>query len=246
MKYLRLAFGLMTVVPMRRADELQPGDLGRAAVWYPLVGLVVGGVTALAGFLLGKLFPPLLAAALTLAVWVSLSGGLHLDGLADCCDALLGSAPREKRLEILRDPRLGTFGGLGLALFLILKFAAVVSLLRGGGLLAWALPFLLAASLGRWLALLAASQPMARPGGMGADMALGMTRRTYLLAAIVPLLLVLAAGWRGLAAALVGHLVAWGIFRLARARLGGVSGDVMGLTIEAAELATLLVFAAVI
>lgn len=104
--------------------------------------------------------------------------------------------------------------------------------------------FLLSASLARWLVLLVASQPSARPGGMGATFALGLNRSVFVAAAVVPLALIVVGGWRALIAAAFGHLVAFGLSRLARARVGGVTGDVLGLTVEVSELAILLVYAA--
>lgn len=246
MNSLRLAFSLLTVVRTGQSGNFEPGDLARAAGWFPLVGLAVGALTAGFGWLAARFFPPLPVAALTLAVWISLTGGLHLDGLADCCDALPGSASREKRLQILSDPRLGSFGGIGLGVYLLLKFSALASLPTGTGFTSYALPILLAAALGRWLTLPAALQPLAKPDGMASEMAKGMRGRHLLLAGILPLLLAAAGGWRGLAAAAAACLAAWVIFRLARARLGGITGDVMGLTVEAAELVVLLVFIAVI
>src|SRR5262245_61596780 len=98
--------------------------MGRAALWFPLIGFGLGLVLA-GGLLLFRLFfSPALAAALTVAAWAALTGGLHLDGLADCCDGLLATATPERRLEIMRDPRLGAFGVTGLTLFLILKVLA--------------------------------------------------------------------------------------------------------------------------
>src|SRR5574341_1405919 len=95
--------------------------------------------------------------------------------IADCCDGLLSAATPERRLEIMRDPRLGAFGAIGLVLFLIVKVVAVASLQRLETF-ATAFPvgeFVLAASLSRWLIVLVALQPQARPGGMGADFARG-------------------------------------------------------------------------
>ena len=120
-----------------------------------------------------------------MAFWVFLSGGLHLDGLADCFDGMLNSSLPERRLEIMKDPRLGTFGGLGLVLALLIKVAAVYSLAPGSDWIA----ILTAAALGRWLILLAGKQPLARPGGMGADFALGLTNASFAWAAILPVIL---------------------------------------------------------
>ena len=109
MKYLLTAFNLMTTIPLPAEKKWQVGDSGRASIWYPFVGMVIGALTWLAWMVVLRIFPPLVAGILTLIVWVSLTGGLHLDGLADCCDGLLASTSVERRLEIMKDPRLGTF-----------------------------------------------------------------------------------------------------------------------------------------
>ena len=233
-----VALGFLTFLPVPVSSEGLE-DLGRAGRWFPTVGLGLGLVLALARFLLGRVFPPLLTAGLTVALWAALTGALHLDGLADCCDALPASVSPERRLEILRDPRLGAFGSIGLVLFLLLKTLAIASLPPAS---IFVFPF--SASLARWLILLVARQPSARTGGMGAAFALGLNRSVLLAAALVPLALVILGGWRALIAAAFAHLVAFGLSRLARARLGGVTGDVLGLTVELSELAILLLYAA--
>ncbi len=239
-----LAFGFLTTLPVPNGAP-RPGDLGRAAVWFPLVGLVLGALLAGGWLLFGRLFSPLLAGALVVALWAALTGGLHLDGLADCGDGLLAAATPARRLEIMRDPRLGAFGGLSLILFVMLKVLAVAALPAGDW---WVrvVPLLLAPVVGRWLLLLAARQPNARPGGLGADFALGLQPRTLWLAGAATLLLTLLGGGRGLVALALAHGVALLVFRAARARLGGVTGDVFGLTVELAELTVLLTFAAVV
>jgi adenosylcobinamide-GDP ribazoletransferase len=247
MKGLRIALSFMTVLPVRSVASFQPGDLGRSASWFPLAGLLIGLLLAAAWWLLGLAFPDPLRAVLVVALWALLTGGLHLDGLADCCDALLAPVSVERRLEILKDPRLGSFGGTGLILALLLKVSALMALPQGAGWLGL-LPLVFAPALARWLILLLARQPMARPGGLGAEFALGVTGRTYLFAALVPLGLVLAglafgAGWQVLLALALAHLVALGVIALARARLGGLTGDVLGLVVELGELAALLAFA---
>jgi len=243
MKQLKLALSLLTVIPIRITETLLPGDLGRAATWFPLVGLMIGGILAAAQMGFERIFPAPLAAILVVALWAGLTGGLHLDGLADCCDGMLAAVAPERRLEIMKDPRLGTFGGTGLILHLLMKVAALAAL-TASALPVVSLPLLLAPALARWLILIAAAQPMARPGGLGAEFALGVRRSTFLYAALVPLALASLGGLRGAAAVGLAHLVALGVIHLARARLGGVTGDVLGLTVELGEAAVLLAFAA--
>lgn len=237
MRSLRIAFGLMTTLPFRLPDDWSAGDSGRASVWYPFVGLVIGALTWLAwkGALL--LFSPLVAGVIALIAWVVLTGGLHLDGLADCCDGLLASVSTERRLEIMKDPRVGAFGVIGLILVLLLKAAALVSLtpISSFGIL-------LAASLARWCILPAGLLPLARPSGMGADFASGFRRSFLVWGAFVPLAVVILLGTRGVLSLLVGIGAAALISWFARSRIGGVTGDVFGMIVEVVEMIVLLVF----
>lgn len=234
MKKLLLALGFLTSIPVRTSAP-RPGELGRAAIWFPFVGLIIGAGLVVAQSIFTRMFSPLLAGVAIVIVWIALTGGLHLDGLADCGDGLLVTASRERRLEIMRDPRLGTFGGTALFMHLVIKTLAVASL---------STPFalLLAPSLARWLMLFVARQPPARPGGLGADFAAGLTRSTLIVAAIIPLLLVAVGAPRSIWAAVLVSTMTFGIIRFARSRLGGVTGDVLGLTIELVEVVVLLVF----
>ncbi len=194
MKYLSIAFNLLTTLPVRAPADWQPGDSGRAAGWYPFVGLVIGALVALAHTLLHLFFPSLITAALTLTLWVILTGGLHLDGLADCCDGLLHASNAEKRLEIMKDSRMGAFAGIGLTLTLLLKFSALASLPTDK-----AVPvILLAASLGRWFIILAGFQPLARPSGMGADFSSGLRKSALLWGGVIPLGLAIYLGIPGI------------------------------------------------
>jgi len=240
MKGFLRALGFLTVVPVRR-EAAGDGDFTRAAPWFPCVGLLIGTTLALAHGALHAVFPPLLSSALVVAFWAALTGGLHLDGLCDSCDALFASVTRERRLEILRDPHSGAFGTTALCLFLILKVAAVDELQAP----AW-LPLLLAPTAARWLVLAVATRPSARPEGLGAVFGRGLGRRQLLQAAPVPIALLIvsfySSGWRGPAALLLA-VVATGCAALAAAwRLGGITGDILGLSIELAELSTLLPF----
>lgn len=237
MRNARIAFRLMTTLPFRLPDDWSAGDSGRAAVWYPLVGLTVGALTWLAWKGTMLIFPPTAAGIVTLAVWVALTGGLHLDGLADCCDGLLSSATPERRLEIMKDPRLGAFGVIGLILILLLK-AAILGALTASA----SLGIILAASLSRWCVLPAALLPLARPGGMGADFASGLRRASIFVSALLPLGIALALGPRGILSALTGLCAATLVLLLARSRIGGVTGDVFGMVIEVVETIVLLVF----
>src|SRR5207244_725765 len=104
-----------------------PAALGRAAGWFPVVGVLLGLGLAGGDRVLSWLFPPILAALLTLTAWKLVTGGLHLDGLADSLDGLMGR-DREQRLRIMRDSRIGVFGAVGLILTLLLELTALAGL----------------------------------------------------------------------------------------------------------------------
>ncbi|MFZ5821983.1 MAG: adenosylcobinamide-GDP ribazoletransferase [Chloroflexota bacterium] len=237
MKHLLIAFNLMTTLPLPASKDWQTGDSGRASVWYPFVGLIIGGLTWLAWTGTTRIFPALVAAALTLILWVALTGGLHLDGLADCCDGLLASTTVERRLEIMKDSRLGAFGGIGLLLVLMLKAATLSALTPEASV-----GIILAASLARWCILPAGLLPLARPSGMGADFKAGFRPWFILVGVVIPLALSILLGARGVISLLAGLLAAALVLRLAKSRINGVTGDVFGMTVEVVEVVSLLAF----
>jgi adenosylcobinamide-GDP ribazoletransferase len=237
MRSLRIAFGLMTTLPFPLPKDWSEGDSGRAAVCYPLVGLVVGALTWLAWKGAMFVFPPWVAGVVTLVVWVVLTGGLHLDGLADCCDGLFASVPAERRLEIMKDPHIGTFGVVGLILLLFLKAAALASLTSISSF-----GILLAASLARWCILPAGLMPLARASGMGADFAVGFRRSMIAWGAILPLVVIGSSGLKGVFSALAGIIAAVLMVWMAKLRIGGVTGDVFGMIVEIVETVVLLAF----
>jgi adenosylcobinamide-GDP ribazoletransferase len=224
------ALGLLTIVPVRYREPIT----ARAYAWFPFVGLLIGVILVAAHFLLRTILPNLVAAALLLALWVVLSGALHLDGFADACDGLFAAATRERRLEILRDVHLGTFGVVGLFLLLIVKFAAIASITSFA-------PIVLAPVLGRWAMVFAATFPLARSSGMAALFRAGLTRRFVFDATIVAALCCAFFGAFGFAALVGAFLVALSITRLALDRLGGLTGDIYGMICESVEAGVLIV-----
>lgn len=241
---LWLAVGFLSTLPAPSV-VMSPAALGRAARWFPGVGLLIGGILWGSHFVLGQLWPAPIPALGTVAIWALLTGFLHLDGLADCCDGLLPPVRPEKRMEILRDPRLGSFGVAGLVLHLLLKGAALAALTSP---LAQISGLILAPVLGRTALLIPARQPTARPGGMGDAFALGLTPVVMAQAVVVPLLCLGGLLWLGDGRALLAAVAAVAVTVAAtvwakRQLGGGVTGDVFGLVIELSELAVLLVYA---
>lgn len=213
--------------------------LARAAGTFPLVGLVIGALLFGVNFLLARVFPAPVRAALTLAAWVALTGALHLDGFLDSCDGLFAGSTPQSRLEILRDERIGAYAFAGGFLLLALKFAA----LAAAPALAPAL--LLAPLLGRWSVTLAIySFPYARQEGLGRMLKEGITGRQALFATLFALGAAgLLAGWMGLAAAAFSFVILRLVAVFACRRIPGLTGDLYGAVCELVEAAVLLLFA---
>ncbi|NOZ27704.1 MAG: adenosylcobinamide-GDP ribazoletransferase [Chloroflexi bacterium] len=238
MNDLLRALSLLTILPVRpNWDERIP--LGRSMAFYPLVGLGIGGLLAGLAALLARLgwaAGPLtsLRAALLLIAWVTTTGGLHLDGWGDACDALFSTVDRERRLEILRDPRLGSFGATGIVLLLLTKFAALQAT-------AGAFPLVLAPTLSRWAVVLAAwGWPSARPGGMGDRFRQGLSWSRVAAATLIALTPSVLAGTEGAVAAVVALLAMLAMARFAARRLGGLTGDIYGAIAEGVEVIVLI------
>jgi len=238
MGLLILALRFLTVVPVPGRESESASALGRAAWWFPVVGLMLGGVLAIAALAVDALFPPLVSAALLVTGWKAATGGIHLDGLADSLDGLAGR-DAARRLAIMRDSRIGVFGAAGLILFLLLAVAALAGLSTSLRLRV----LVLAPVIGRVTPLLAGAWlAPATPGqGLGAAFAAGLSRWAGLahVAAGCALAAWLLGGW-GVALA----AAAWGVALLVAAfvarRLGGLTGDVLGAVVEVAELGALL------
>lgn len=233
------AISLLSIIPTGRWNREGRYDPACAAPWFPTVGLLFGLLLVGAHRLLMCFFPPVVSAVALVGSWALLSGGLHLDGLCDSGDGLLAAASRERRLEIMKDPRVGSFGAITLILYLMLQTATIAALPEKASY-----GLLLAPIMGRWLILLATTQPQARAGGMGASMAGIIRGRSLATAAIVPLAACVCGGVRSVIAVIVAHAVAALVFHVSRKRLGGVTGDIYGLTVQTTELSVLLVYVA--
>lgn len=206
--------------------------------YFSLVGLLLALLLSLCTLLLDPLLPRLAVAALLVVVLVLLTGGLHLDGLMDSCDGLLGGRTRERRLEIMRDSRLGSFGVLAGICALLLKFAFFASLEPHALFVA----LLVVLPSARWTMVLALRIfPSARPGGLGVVFRQTVTLQHLLMAGSVALLVALIAGhFAGLliwvaATLLAAALGAW-ITRL----IGGLTGDNYGAIAEITEVVMFL------
>ncbi|WP_024676665.1 adenosylcobinamide-GDP ribazoletransferase [Pseudomonas syringae] len=236
-----IALQFLGSLPIRLPGMPRPEELGRSLLFYPLVGVVFG--TLLLGFnaLLSGV-PLMLHAALLLSAWVLLSGGLHLDGLADSADAWLGGfGDRERTLSIMKDPRSGPIAVVTLVMVLLLKFAAIVALIESHN----SIGLLLAPLIGRSAMLaLFLGTPYVRSGGLGQALAdhlpRSLGRKVLLVSAVACVVL---AGGSGVAALLVCAVCFYGLRQMMMRRLGGSTGDTAGALLELLELAVVLTLA---
>ncbi|HVU51871.1 MAG TPA: adenosylcobinamide-GDP ribazoletransferase [Polyangia bacterium] len=232
------AFAFLTRVPVW-SGPLRDEDLGRSVSFFPVVGLVLGlGLTGLASLLAGVL-PPTLAAVLLVALLAALTGGLHLDGVADVFDALGGGrGDRQRMLDIMKDSRIGAHGAAALVLVLLAKVAAAAELVARRDLAG----LLVFPAIARWSVTPAiVFHPYARDEGTGRAFN-GEARPREVIVATALLALALAAVGPRLFVPAAGALAAATLFALwLRRRLGGLTGDVYGASIEIAELVALTI-----
>lgn len=233
---LLLALQFLTRIPVSVKGEVSTRMWGRSMAWFPVVGLLLGGLLWGGQWLARQWVSLPLSAGLVVALWVLLSGGLHLDGFIDCCDALWAALPAPRRLEVLKDVHVGAYGLLGAILLLGLKGLALAELRAG-----W--PVLLAPVLGRWaMVYVTVVFPYARPTGLGKMFKDAVGPREVVIGALTALFVALVVGWwRGLLLAALSWLVGWFLGGWSARRLGGgITGDVYGMVCELVELAVLL------
>jgi len=232
------AFQFLTIFPTIIRRMFSSREMGRAVAWFPLVGLVLGSLLYCVHSLVQIIFPANVSTALTLFVWVIFTRAFHLDGFMDTCDGLFGGFTPERRLEIMKDSRMGAFGIAGGVLILIIQYASLVSSLN-------LLPALvLATTLGRWASpLVIYTFPYAREDGLGIEMKRNVGLKEVFLATLIAgIVSWFTLSWFGLAlmlgAAALAFLIAFYVMRL----LPGLTGDIYGTVTTMVETLVLLFF----
>ncbi|HEY1540118.1 MAG TPA: adenosylcobinamide-GDP ribazoletransferase [Solirubrobacteraceae bacterium] len=237
-----LALTFLTVIPIRPRRGAAP-DLGRAAVWFPAIGALVGLLAGAVRAYSAALFGPAVASVLALVVLVAVTGALHQDGLADCADGLGVHGDRERRLAVMRDAAIGAFGTLALLGWALLLLGALATLSDHAALRT----LVTAAMVARWAALVHASATApARPDGLGASFAVARAPLVVASAATIVAAVLIDGPVDGLASVAAGAAVAGAASAWARRAVGGRTGDTLGATVALAEVAvclTLLAFA---
>ena len=234
-----IALQFLTQIPVRLSTEPDKAVLGKSVLFYPAIGFLIGLLLAALSWLLNDT-PPIVASVLLLICWVFITGGLHLDGLADSADAWVGGMnDKDRTLAIMKDPNCGPAGVVAIVLLLLLKFVTLYTLLLADD---WVF-IILATTLGRViLPLLFLTTPYVRPNGLGSLLVDQMPRRPSIVvialtALLAPLMLGINSLW-----ILAAMVVIFLIFRhLMQSRIGGTTGDTAGALVEITEASILLV-----
>ena len=240
---LLLAIQFLTRVPIGRSlDQLTPeqvrSGLGRAVIWFPVVGGFIGGATASIILSCELLWPRIVAVVIALIVEARLTGAFHEDAVADFCDGFGGAYGAERIYEIMKDSRIGTYGTLALILAVGLRAALLATLPS-----IMVLPAIIAsAATGRWLAVLAMAliPPFGHATGLAKDIGqkIGLKPAALATVMLMPFLILLAT--QALTALIAGIAVSL-IFllwfkRLVMTKLGGVTGDCLGFMVYVGQL----------
>ena len=245
MRRFLAAVGFLTIIPLPRSMKIEAGDHGGSAPFYPLVGLLIGVFLALLYWGLKPLAPGLPVAVLLVAAMSMVSGGLHIDGLADTADGFMSGKPSQGVLEIMKDSRMGPMGGFVMLCVLMLKITSLA--VMDGDVPAFALA--LAAVAGRSaMSLAIVFFPYVRPGGLGAAFDGRAGWGTALVALLFTGVIGAAAGFITLTkagyfmwAVTLAWTVVFGLY--CRRRIGGMTGDTYGALCETTEALCLLIVA---
>lgn len=240
MTRLKIALQFLTILPVRLKQMPSPRQNAESLLFYPLVGLMVGGILLILAGCLHAL-PSLVLAVLVLTIWIWLTGGLHLDGLADTADAWVGGfGNAERTLQIMKDPACGPIGVLSLVVILLVKLSALYLLFE----LQHFLFLLVVPVLGRLVPLfLFLSTPYVRKTGLGSALTTHLPKSWGWFVLLLGGMTVLYFGWAGCLALIISLLallyLRWQFIR----RIGGITGDTVGAAIEIIETLAILSFA---
>jgi adenosylcobinamide-GDP ribazoletransferase len=234
-----IAMQFLTVLPIELKTMPSREQNGQAMLFYPLVGLLIGVVLFASASILVKL-PTILIAALILSIWIWLTGGLHLDGLADTADAWVGGfGDPEGTLKIMKDPACGPIGVLSLVLACLLKFAGLYVLLEQK----MAVFLIVLPMLGRIVPLfLFLTTPYVRTQGLGRSMIDFMPKKQLWIVFVITMTLLCVFKWVGFITLLVFLVILFYLRSVFIRRIGGITGDTVGAAMELSETGLILSF----
>lgn len=229
-----VSLNFLTVFNFGRVSFADLGEVGRSSWCFPMVGLLIGSALYCSHWIFGSFLPPAIVSLITVGLWIFITGGLHLDGWTDCCDALGAAVSQERRAEIIKDSRLGSFGAMGLFLILGLKVACLSTEMVGLS------GFVLATVTGRSLMIAVFRNCSSMKPGMAKSFTAGIDSLSYNLAWIFALLFAMLMGVAGMIALGLAYFCVLAFKQFAENKLGFVNGDVMGASCELSETLVLI------
>jgi len=228
------ALSFLTAVPVGRRAAIVDADLRRGTALFPLIGAVVGALTALVGWGTSLLLPSVPAAVFAVAAGVVMTGAMHLDGLADTADGVGAALAGRDPIQVMADPRLGTFGGAALVLDLVLKISVLAALI-GEGRFPWAVVAAGALGRGSVLGLSIALRYSGPPDGAGVWVNPPARGRSLAGLAVCAVIGAASAGPRFVPMLAVATIVCGLIGRWSSRHLAGMRGDTFGAAVELTE-----------
>lgn len=244
MNGLALLFRFMTRLPMGFEPEFDSDKLGKSMKFFPIVGMVIGIINFLFFLLFAKtiIYSPMVMVVILVIIEAILTGGLHLDGLADTFDGIFSYRSKQKMLEIMKDSRLGTNGGLVLTLYFITKIAILYEIEVFIGIPSGVI-LLIAPVMARLNSVInCASAPYARPTGMGKTFVdytngTGVLISTILTGAFVwGVCRFFSLPYEILVAIPILMVLGYGFAKLITRKIGGITGDTLGAVLELSEI----------
>lgn len=240
---LRLACALLTRLPWPHLPDTAFAHQSRAAWAYPIAGMAVGALGALTGALaMGLGLSSQVSAGLVLVVLTMTTGAMHEDGIADSADGLWGGWTMERRLEIMKDSRIGAYGVIALILSLGLRWAALSIVVAVSPFVVIAV----AAGSRAVMPVLMSTMPNARATGLSQSVGQPDMTRALVGLAVGILAMIIFTGWSALPAAIIAAAAVTGFAMIARKKIGGQTGDILGASQQIAEIAMLLVLSVIL
>jgi len=239
---VRLAVSFLTTIPLPMVQNSKEKDQAKSLIYAPVVGLAIGGLMLLVWQLVSYFPVKPIAAVFVVLAYVLLTGGLHLDGLADSCDGVFSNRPRARMLEIMRDSHIGTNGVIALV-FVILTYWVAISALPSFLAQNAVIPLLLMPVAGRTGSIVAAgiSKYARDTEGLGKNFVELLSLRDAIIGGILALLIFYLVGsWRGVIMFIITVVSTLAGALFFQRKLGGVTGDALGAICEMNQVVFIL------
>jgi adenosylcobinamide-GDP ribazoletransferase len=238
MKCFWVGLQFLTRIRVVKQEVWTDEDFGGSVKFFPLYGLIIGGILALGYYTLSQIFPPMVTAVCILLLEVAITGGIHLDGFMDTMDGIFSGRSAERILEIMKDSRVGAHSVIALGLLYLIKFSMYYEF--PSEMLIPVLIFM--PVLGRWAMVMGiTSFPYARPEGMGKSFHQYAGRNAFTIGTIITLGIAAAFQWIGIITFVVTAAFVYLFCRRITKQIGGLTGDVYGAATELTQVTAMFV-----